>query len=75
MTRIDANKNSRLCRLQKGRRWARYRALIYPGVKFTVLLDGRSISYTLENGVLISEGLTQRQAYRPWELLTSSSTE
>ena len=65
---MQGTKRSRLIE-SRGRRWARYRALQYPGVTFTVLIDGRPMSYTLVDGLMVVDGLGKRsKPYKPWEL-------
>ena len=65
---LQGKKRSRLVE-NKGRRWARYRALAFPGVTFTALIDGRSMSYTLVDGLMFVRGLgTRPEPYKPWEL-------
>ena len=68
MRSLQGKKRSRLAE-KKARRWARYRALAFPGVTFTALIDGRSMSYTLVNGLMVVRGLgTRPEPYKPWEL-------
>lgn len=68
MRSLQGKKRSRLTE-NKGRRWARYRALAFPGVTFTALIDGRSMSYTLVDGLMFVRGLgTRPEPYKPWEL-------
>ena len=70
MRALQGKKRSRLAE-NKGRRWARYRALAFPGVTFTALIDGRSMSYTLVDGLMFVRGLgTRPEPYKPWELQT-----
>ena len=68
MRSLQGTKRGRLAE-NKGRRWARYRALAFPGVTFTALIDGRSLSYTLVDGLMFVRGLgTRPEPYKPWEL-------
>ena len=50
-----------------GRRWARRNALITPGVTYTILRDGRHLSYRYEDGLMYCTGTGNRvEPYRPW---------
>ena len=50
-----------------GRRWARRNALATPGVTYTLLQDGRLLSYRYEDGLMYCSGPTKRmKPYRPW---------
>ena len=72
---MQGTKRSRLVE-SMGRRWARYRALRYPGVTFTVLINGRPMSYTLVDGLMVVNGLGKRsKPYKPWELKTKKRWE
>jgi len=71
---LQGKKRSRLIE-SRGRRWARYRALAFPGVTFTALFDGRSLSYTLVDGLMFVRGLgTRPEPYKPWELSGNEKT-
>ena len=71
---LQRTKRSRLAE-KKARRWARYRALAFPGVTFTALIDGRSMSYTLVDGLMVVRGLgTRPEPYKPWELSGNEKT-
>jgi hypothetical protein len=50
-----------------GRRWARRNAFATPGVTYTIVRDGRRLSYRYEDGLMYCTGHTKRvEPYRPW---------
>jgi len=50
-----------------GRRWAKRNAIATPGVTYTLLRDGRHLSYRYEDGLMYSTGTGKRvEPYRPW---------
>ena len=50
-----------------GRRWARRNAIATPGVTYTLLRDGRHLSYRYEDGLMYCTGTGKRvEPYRPW---------
>ena len=52
-----------------GRRWARRNAIATPGVTYTLLQDGRHLSYRYEDGLIYSTGHGRRvEPYRPRRL-------
>ena len=52
-----------------GRRWARRNAIATPGVTYTLLRDGRHLSYRYEDGLIYSTGHGRRvEPYRPRRL-------
>ena len=49
-----------------GRRWARRNAFATPGVTYTIVRDGRQLSYRYEDGLMYCVGPTKRmKPYRP----------
>ena len=55
-----------------GRRWARRNAIATPGVTYTLLQDGRLLSYRYEDGLMYCVGPTKRmQPYHPRRLTAS----
>ena len=49
-----------------GRRWAKRNAIATPGVTYTLLQDGRHLSYRYEDGLMYSTGHGRRvEPYRP----------
>ena len=49
-----------------GRRWAKRNAIATPGVTYTLLRDGRLLSYRYEDGLIYSTGHGRRvEPYRP----------
>jgi hypothetical protein len=52
---------------EAGRRWAKRNAIATPGVTFTLLQDGRHLSYRYEDGLMYCTGHGKRvEPYRPW---------
>jgi len=52
-----------------GRRWARRNAIATPGVTYTLLRDGRLLSYRYEDGLMYCVGPTKRmKPYHPRRL-------
>ena len=52
-----------------GRRWARRNAFATPGVTYTILQDGRRLSYRYEDGLMYCVGPTKRmKPYHPRRL-------
>ena len=50
-----------------GRRWARRNAIATPGVTYTLLRDGRHLSYRYEDGLMYCTGHGKLiKPYRPW---------
>ena len=50
-----------------GRRWARRNAFATPGVTYTIVWDGRHLSYRYEDGLMYCTGTGKRvEPYRPW---------
>ena len=50
-----------------GRRWARRNAIATPGVTYTLLRDGRLLSYRYEDGLMYCTGHGKRvEPHRPW---------
>ena len=50
-----------------GRRWAKGNAIATPGVTYTLLQDGRMVSYRYEDGLMYCTGHGMRiKPYRPW---------
>ena len=50
-----------------GRRWAKRNAIATPGVTYTLLQDGRLVSYRYEDGLMYCTGHGKRmKPYRPW---------
>jgi len=50
-----------------GRRWARRNAFATPGVTYTIVRDGRHLSYRYEDGLMYCTGTGKRvEPYRPW---------
>jgi len=50
-----------------GRRWAKRNAFATPGVTYTLLQDGRHLSYRYEDGLMYCTGPGNRvEPYRPW---------
>jgi hypothetical protein len=50
-----------------GRRWAKRNAIATPGVTYTLLQDGRQLSYYYEDGLMYCTGHGKRvEPYRPW---------
>ena len=49
-----------------GRRWARRNAFATPGVTYTIIRDGRQLSYRYEDGLMYCTGTGKRvEPYRP----------
>ena len=49
-----------------GRRWARRNAIATPGVTYTLLRDGRQLSYRYEDGLMYCTGHGKRvEPYHP----------
>ena len=49
-----------------GRRWARRNAIATPGVTYTIVRDGRHLSYRYEDGLMYCTGTGKRvEPYRP----------
>ena len=58
-----------------GRRWARRNALAAPGVTYTILRDGRHLSYRYEGGLMYCTGTGNAvEPYRPYEFIPISKT-
>ena len=52
---------------ESGRRWARRNAIATPGVTYTLLKDGRLVSYRYEDGLMYCSGHGKLiKPYRPW---------
>ena len=52
-----------------GRRWARRNALATPGVTYTIVRDGRLLSYRYEDGLMYCTGTgKQVEPYHPRRL-------
>ena len=50
-----------------GRRWAKRNAFATPGVTYTLLQNGRHLSYRYEDGLMYCTGTGNRvEPYRPW---------
>jgi len=50
-----------------GRRWAKRNAIACPGVTYTLLQDGRQLSYRYEDGLMYCTGHGKRvEPRRPW---------
>ena len=50
-----------------GRRWAMRNAIATPGVTYTIVRDGRRLSYRYEDGLMYCTGTGNRvEPYRPW---------
>jgi hypothetical protein len=50
-----------------GRRWAKRNAIATPGVTYTLLKDGRLVSYRYEDGLMYCTGHGKLiKPYRPW---------
>ena len=51
-----------------GRRWARRNAFATPGVTYTIVRDGRQLSYRYEDGLMYCSGPTKRMKpyYPKW---------
>ena len=61
---------------KSGRRWARRNALITPGVTYTILRDGRHLSYRYEDGLMYCTGTGNAvEPYRPYEFMPISKTD
>ena len=56
-------RTSKRARYIKARYWAKRRALCYPEVLFVADLDGRRISYVLEDGRLIFRGFNNQPIF------------
>ena len=55
-----------------GRRWARRNALATPGVTYTIVRDGRHLSYRYEDGLMYCTGTGKRmKPYHPRWLTAS----
>ena len=50
-----------------GRRWAKRNAIATPGVTYTIVRDGRHLSYRNDAGLMYCPGHGKRvEPYRPW---------
>jgi len=55
-----------------GRRWAKRNAIATPGVTYTIVRDGRHLSYRYEDGLMHCTGHTKRvKPYHPRGLTAS----